>query len=820
MQLLQEVAVFIAAHAGWAYGAIFLISLSESLAMVGLIVPGTTILFGVGAILATGSLAMKPALLAAVAGAVAGDGISYWIGRVYRESLRRLWPFSRYPAVLEKGKGFFFRHGGKSIFLGRFVGPVRPVVPLVAGMLGMAPTHFLVANVLSAVGWALACLLPGAFLGASLAVAGAVSSRLAVLAALLLGVIWGFVWLGRLAVRLIARRGPVWTAALADWAASEKPTLLVLVPARRALGFLFRRQRGEELLFAGLALTLLAAVWGFLGVLQDVLARDPLVLADQSVYHLLQSLRTPWADRIFITVTELGDASVNILLAATVLLALLAKRCYRTAGFWTVSVLGALAGVEALKWMIHRPRPVAVYQGISAYGFPSGHTTMSVVLYGFLAIVAARNVHGARRWGSFVAALLISLLIGVSRLYLGVHWLSDVLGGFFIGSSWAAVLGISYLKGAKEKVPRRWLVLTAASVFAVAGGWHAARHSETDLARYAPRQTLQFMSLETWQSGGWQDLPAWRIDLAGEPEQPLTFQWAGSPAALSRYLSTSGWQQPPSIQARSFVAMLSPDTSIQDLPVLPRLHSGRAEKLRLVSVSRSKSRRWVLRLWPSDVRVPSAAAPLFVGTLEVQQRRHIAGLVTAAEDTGDYDRPRKVFEHLLRKRFAVEAVHRPSAQVAVQGELSRLHWAGRVLLAWEAPAGGAADVNARSVEKTPGRQQQTGKPWIRRCSVASAPGAVVPFVQNNVSKAGPRHKRLQQKNAPESERSSGNLHRPPGERPPQDGGLSAPAVYKDISRSVFVRQWGAVKMPIIPLTGSRGPSPGPGRACRRRPPGC
>ncbi len=98
------------------------------------------------------------------------------------------------------------------------------------------------------------------------------------------------------------------------------------------------------------------------------------------------------------------------------------------------------------EWLIHWPRPVAIYNGASAFGFPGGHTAMSVILYGFLAILLARDLARTLRWGLFVSVFLISFIIAISRLYLGAHWLSDVLGGFFIGPSWAALLGIAYLK--------------------------------------------------------------------------------------------------------------------------------------------------------------------------------------------------------------------------------------------------------------------------------------------------------------------------------------------------------------------------------------
>jgi undecaprenyl-diphosphatase len=190
---LNTLLAFITHHSELAYGLIFLISLSESLAVVGLLVPGTVIMFGVGAIAATGSLSLFPVLLMAMIGAIAGDGISYWLGHHYRERLQRIWPFARYPGMLRNGEAFFYRHGGKSVLFGRFVGPVRPVIPLVAGMLGMGPAHFAVVNVLSAIGWALVYILPGVFFGTSLAMAGAVSSRLAVLVFILAAGVWGVI---------------------------------------------------------------------------------------------------------------------------------------------------------------------------------------------------------------------------------------------------------------------------------------------------------------------------------------------------------------------------------------------------------------------------------------------------------------------------------------------------------------------------------------------------------------------------------------------------------------------------------------------------
>lgn len=676
--ILNTSLAFITQHPGLAYGAVFLVAFSESLALVGLLVPGTVIMFGVGAVVATGGLGLTPVILLAIAGAIAGDGVSYWLGHHYKERLADIWPFSRYAEMLKKGAAFFHRHGGKSILFGRFVGPVRPVIPVVAGMLGMPPLKFAVVNVLSAIGWAWVYILPGVFFGTSLAVAGAVSTRLAAVVLILVGAIWGFVWLSRKLLSLLVRKGPIWLSALENWATSDKPVHTALFPAKRFFSFLLFRSQGEELLLAFLFLALIAAGWGFLGVLQDVLAKDPLVIADRAVFHFFQSLRTPWADNLFIAITELGDSFVNIALACAVMGALLVRKCYRTAGFWVLTVVGGLLGTQLLKWVVHLPRPVAIYHGASSFGFPSGHTTMSVVLYGFLAILLARRLAGTWRWGLFSGVLLTAFVIGISRLYLGAHWLSDVLGGFFIGTSWAALLGIAYLKGPVESVPRRLLGLIVILSIGIFGGWHVAQRHQTDLSFYAPRHAAKFMTLAKWRSDGWRTLPAWRIDMAGEREQPLTIQWAGSVDLLARQLQKKGWKRPPSLTIQSLLGMLASATPIEELPVLPLIHDGRTEGLRLAYTDGHM--RLVLRLWPTGTAIREDDAPIFLGTVERQQRRSLTGLIAMARDSGGYDRSLDTLKQILGNGFDVRSVHRTDHVTRSGHEQHRLRWHGDLLL--------------------------------------------------------------------------------------------------------------------------------------------
>ena len=197
LSLLQAFLDWISQHTFWSGLIIFTIACSESLALVGLLVPGAVLMFALGTLITTGHLAFWPAVSWAVLGAIAGDGISYWLGYYYQDRLAKLWPLSHHPQLLDKGTRFFERHGGKSVLFGRFFGPIRPIVPAIAGMYSMPLSRFFVINILSAIAWAPLYLLPGMAFGLSLTVAGEVAGRLVAAILLLLVSILILLWLGR-----------------------------------------------------------------------------------------------------------------------------------------------------------------------------------------------------------------------------------------------------------------------------------------------------------------------------------------------------------------------------------------------------------------------------------------------------------------------------------------------------------------------------------------------------------------------------------------------------------------------------------------------
>ena len=164
-ELVQPALALIGAHPHWAAAIMFITAFGESFAFLSLLFPGTTLLIAAGTLMSGGTLPYAPVLVGAVLGATLGDSVSYWLGRRFGHGIAGLWPFTRRPELLPEGIRFFARHGGKSVFIGRFFGPVRAVIPLAAGVMEMPRGRFWTANIGSAVVWAPMLLFVGDTIG-------------------------------------------------------------------------------------------------------------------------------------------------------------------------------------------------------------------------------------------------------------------------------------------------------------------------------------------------------------------------------------------------------------------------------------------------------------------------------------------------------------------------------------------------------------------------------------------------------------------------------------------------------------------------------
>lgn len=613
--LFSQIIAFAGAHPSLVGVIVFTFSCSEGLAIIGATLPGESVLLAV--IVIAGAAGANPWMMLfwATLGAATGDGISFWLGHAYGEAIAR-WPGVRSnPELLETGKRFIEKHGSKSIAIARFIPVVRSVVPLAAGVFKMDINRFYVANVTSALAWAIVHVFPAVALGAAYTAIGEVSGRLAVIAVIFLVMIAALVWLVRLIVVWLAPSA-LRAYTLAIKSLSERPDRLPVALAR----LLDPNRRG----FVGLVFwsaVLIAAIVGSMGVLEDLVTGDPLVRADVAINHLVQGLRSEPIDALMVLLTAMGDA-LPLMAASSILIGvLLFQRAWRSA----LAVIGVIvtAGimVPLIKVILHKPRPIEIYTGAESYSFPSGHVTMTAAIFGIFAVLISRGLAVGGKIAIFSLFVIWVTLVGASRIYLSAHWPSDVIGGMLFGIMLTAVFALLVNQFSVGNHSRSVLVTAVLATFFLVGGYHAASSFNNNLVRYESRISVQDMSLADWTNGKWRSLPANRIDLGGESEEPLSIQWAGQVEIIASAIEQSGWRRAKHFTSRDALIFFSSGANRADIPPLPILHNGRMPSLTLVQSAKQagqvSSDRFVLRFWRTDVAVTNGqkVAPMFLGSV-------------------------------------------------------------------------------------------------------------------------------------------------------------------------------------------------------------
>ncbi len=646
---------------------IFIISLLESLIVIGLLIPGAVILFGIGAIIATVGLPVLPTLAWCAAGAIAGDLISFLIGRHYHQRLRVMWPLKRYPNLVNRGTDFFFRHGGKSIFMARFIGPVRPIIPAVAGMMDMAITRFLIVDIFASILWAPAYIFPGMVFGASLELAAEVAGRLVVLILVVMVAAWLIVFVTHNLYRLLQPRASQLLESILTWSRGH-PWIKPLA------GSLLDPEHPEARGLAILSGLFFATAWVLLLISQQVMGGSFFQNMDQQLQNYLQNLRTPLGDQIMVFVTLLGEQAFLAVLIIAGSAWLLLKGKTKAAFHWLAAYAFAGAMTSLFKITAQIERPAGFYDGFS---FPSAHTGMSMVVYGFLALIVARELAYKHRWIPYSIAGVLVMTIGLSRLYLGVHWFSDVLGGLSLGLFWLTLIGIAYDRHPAPVIDIRLLTTVCAGIFLIAAGVQHQLQFSSKLTLYAPRHPSVELASSNWLESGWQLAPAYRADLEGSNRHPLNFQWAGSIDVLETRLVDAGWVPAADNPDTHLLNWLAPSPAISTLPILPQVHQGRNQSL-LLEKTFEKNRLIVIRLWPTGTTIQPAGTALWVGNVSFLTINHSLPLISYLQTAMDFTTPLKLLWHDLPAEFTKKMVIRDRQPSANRTPMT---WHGEVLLA-------------------------------------------------------------------------------------------------------------------------------------------
>jgi len=434
--ILESVAKALGA---WTYALVGFFAFAETGAFIGLVAPGETVMLLGGAVAGQGTINVYVLIALAWTMACAGDVTSFFLGRrLGREFLMKHGPrFGFSHDRLHQVEDFFSRHGGKTIFLGRFVGFVRAFAPFIAGSSGMRFRQFFPYSVLGCGLWVSSAVVVGYLFSRSIDTAINYAGKGALLLGTLIVVVVGVIWLTRFLRVEENRRKTV------AWMERHGATRWLVAFGRRyqrQLRFIGDRATpghdfGLEFtsLLAVLAVSLFVLV-AYIVVLGRDLGPTP---GDETAIEVVESLHSGVLLAISKVITFLGSGAFTWGLTVVVAALLAWRRRWAEVCVLLAGMAISTIGFHEIKVAVDRPRPPGLHE-VSATGssFPSGHAAHSV-LYVFLAVTIVLRLRPgmARAALVVIAGVVLTALVGLSRVYLNVHYLSDVSAGWALGAA-------------------------------------------------------------------------------------------------------------------------------------------------------------------------------------------------------------------------------------------------------------------------------------------------------------------------------------------------------------------------------------------------
>jgi membrane protein DedA with SNARE-associated domain/membrane-associated phospholipid phosphatase len=431
--LLEDVSNTLGA---WTYLLVGVFAFAETGAFVGLVVPGETVMLLGGAVAGQGAIDIYLLIAIAWFSAWAGDTTSFFIGR----RLGREFVLEHGPRVgigherFEKVEDYFSRHGGKTIFIGRFISLVRAFAPFIAGSSGMRYRAFVPYSILGTGLWASAHILVGYFFSRSIESAAKYAGRGAfVLATTIVIVVAAVTAVRYFRVERNRRRSVAWM----ERHAATRWLVALTRRFRPQLRFLWERVTpggtfGLE--FTSLMATFAVATFVLVAYTVIVNGEPGPTPGDDTAIEIAEKLRVDWLTDVARAFTHLGSSAVTGLLVFAGAALLVARRRWAELGVLLGGVILIFVGVHEIKDAIDRPRPDGGLIDASGSSFPSAHAAYST-FYVWLAVTIVMRLRVGMARGALVIGLGIALtaLIGLSRVYLDVHYLSDVSAGWALG---------------------------------------------------------------------------------------------------------------------------------------------------------------------------------------------------------------------------------------------------------------------------------------------------------------------------------------------------------------------------------------------------
>jgi membrane protein DedA with SNARE-associated domain/membrane-associated phospholipid phosphatase len=679
----------------------YLIVFFETLAFVGMVIPGAIIMPIIGFLIGSHVIPFGSTFLWAIAGAITGDYMSYFVGIYFQDRVHSIWPFSKWPKILEQGEKFFRAHGGKSVFIGRFVVVVRTVTALIAGMLRMSFIRFTFVGIPAAVIWAVIYIIPGVLLGAlSLELPPRFAAEFTLWSFLVIIVVWLVMWFVHHFFRQTLRLIDYYITRMWEYCKNHKTLKWITESLADP-----RQLDNHQQLTLAIAAFIAFALYFF--AIYQVVTDGFLTGLDYPVYHLLRGLRTHSLDYIAVVATSFGDITMLTIASGMLLIWFLWRRYWHVASHWFMVLALCALSIGGTKISMYLPRPayektassfdtihalfnVILEKYLSSFtiiqralslafekhtsSFPSAHTAISLAFYGFLAVIIAREMKKQKRWIPYVVSGVLIFLVAFSRLYLGMHWLTDVLGGVFIGSAIILVATISYRRHQHFHFSARKISMVVISIFAAVWLGCVTVKFHKQVKEYSLVWPTQTVSLDKIQTVA----PLYRMNRFGHPIEAFNLEWVGNIKTIEKSLVGQGWKVRSSrIDPLNIVRGYFDSAAIYHLPILPQLYQNKPPVLLLTKKTSKDGVVLVLHLWSSNITLSDVKKPLWIGAVKYYSHYNKGLSLESFRQKHNFVGATKTLTTYLNDFGWKEIVYSKTRQPL---EMSGLHWNGKSLV--------------------------------------------------------------------------------------------------------------------------------------------
>lgn len=606
---IEPVTLWLHAHPYLALFFTFIIAFGESLAIIGSIIPGSITMTAIGIMAGSGLMRIDLTYLMAGFGAIAGDGGSYALGYFFSDRLLNIWPFKNYPTLINYGQTFFSKHGSSSVLIGRFVGPIRSIIPLIAGMMHMNHWHFLLANFVSAIGWAVLYVTPGVLIGAaSSELSPESSTRLFVLILITLAIIW---LIGLLIKWLIAHTAQFLRTNLhALWTKlKQHPRLFYLTR------MLSPRNETHHHSTAALAIVLVFCASASVIMIALVEQGSWVAIFNNPIKLFFLSLRTRSFDTFFVVINLI----ISPLPLTTFLLSIIAylfyRRDWRTLRYWLSLCFMTVAVVFLLMHLVKLPPINAMAKPITTPTFPDLNLTLATSLFGFFIFYLCSIIQTATVLIFCILLFIILFLAGVASIYLGDNWLTSIVTSYLIGltlclSHWMLYRRQAQLaKHIQPPIIILYVLLLAATGIAYKLYYKKLIHSHN-------YQVTQYVITDqVWWNQQQPLLPIYSTNRLGQHTGLLNIQYAGEIEKIQQSLESVGWKRQPDSFLYSLLMRAGGHRSADELPLMAQLYQNRKPALVMTYNSDKPQVFIILRLWRSNYHLRNYRQPIWLGSV-------------------------------------------------------------------------------------------------------------------------------------------------------------------------------------------------------------